>query len=464
MRAEGRSLGSRRTLKVGKEGRLGNLVTPGRVQRLQQALHAKAKEAPGYRFYSLYDKLYREDVLRYAYDCCRANGGAAGVDGETFEKVEAYGVDGWLGELAQEMKERSYKPEAVKRVYILKSNGKQRPLGIPSIKDRVIQMAAVVVLGPIFEADLEPEQYAYRAGRNALDAIREVHGLLNRGHQEVVDADLADYFGSLPHPELMKSIARRVVDKHVLHLIKSWLEASVEETDKRGRRKRTTQAKDQRRGSPQGSPVSPLLSNVYMRRFIRGWKRLGFGKRFGAKIVNYADDQVICCKRGQAGEALKAMRDLVEKLKLTINEEKTRISRIPEERFDFLGYTFGRCYSPKTGKAYIGTRPSKKSMKSLIESLREQTSNKQGWKDAARQVEEINRKLTGWANYFKLGQVSKAYRAIDAYTNVRLRRWFYRKHKEKTGIYKRYPSQYFYEDLGLVRLSAMTKDFPWAKA
>lgn len=225
--------------------------------------------------------------------------------------------------------------------------GRYRPLGIPTIKDRVVETAALLILEPIFEADLQPEQYAYRPKRNALDAVRQVHSLLNRGYREVIDADLGGYFDTIPHRELMKSVARRLSDGKMLRLIKGWLETPVEEHDERGHRRRTTRNKDTGRGSPQGSPISPLLANLYMRRFILGWKVLGHEQRLRAHIVNFADDFVICC-RGNAKEAMAAMRTMMAKLKLAVNEEKTRLCRIPDETFDFLGYTIGRCYSYQT--------------------------------------------------------------------------------------------------------------------
>ena len=210
-----------------------SLSTPEKVRKLQSALHAKAKGSPGYRFYALYDKMYREDILAFAYRCCKANGGAAGVDGQAFEDIESYGLRRWLGELTEELQKKTYHPEAVRRVWIPKPNGRQRPLSIPTVKDRMVQMAAVLVLEPIFEADLQPEQYAYRPGCSALDAIRRIHSLLNTGHTEVIDADVSGYFDSIPHTELMKSVARRVCDRHMLHLIKMWLQAPVEEIDDR---------------------------------------------------------------------------------------------------------------------------------------------------------------------------------------------------------------------------------------
>jgi len=445
----------------GEDRRLGNLVTPESVQKLQSALHAKAKGDPGYRFYLLYDKVYRRDILEHAYACCRANKGAAGVDGMDFGDIEAYGVERWLGELAEELRQKTYQPQPVRRVWIEKDNGKLRPLGIPTIRDRVAQTAAVLVLKPIFEADLQPEQHAYRADRNALDAVKQVHRLLNAGHREVIDADLSEYFDSIPHAELMKSVARRVSDPKMLHLIKMWLVVPVEETDERGRKKRTTQNRDRKRGIPQGAPISPLLANLYMRRFVLGWKRLGVAKRLKARIVNYADDLVILCK-SNAEEALAAMRRMMERLQLTVNETKTHICRVPEEHFDFLGYRFGQQYSERTGKTYLGTRPSKKSLKRLTLAISAQTHCRNGSMDAAELVHRLNRKLVGWANYFCLGSVSKDYRAIEAHTTQRLRQWLCRKHK--VAGRSRFPTEDLHRTLGLVHLPSRTKSFPWAYA
>ena len=443
---------------------MGNLRTPEKIQKLRMALYAKAKEEPEFRFHQLYDKIYRADTLSHAYACCRSNRGAPGADGTTFEDIEVYGREKWLGELAKELREKTYKPGAIRRVYIPKPNGKQRPLGIPNLKDRVCQTAAMIVLEPIFEADLPPEQYAYRSGKNAHMAVKEVHTLLNKGYLEVVDADLSGYFDTIPHADLMKSVGRRIVDKNVLHLIKQWLEAPVEEDDGRGGRKRTTANRDQRKGIPQGSPISPLLSNLYMRRFITGWRKFGYERMFGAKIVNYADDLVICCRSGNASKALSAMRHLMSLLKLTINEEKTRTCRIPEESFDFLGYTFGRLYSYQRRRFYIGTKPSKKSVKRMIESIRIQTGRNTHWLEAGEMVRHINRKLKGWADYFKLGAIGKAYGHIEMYTINRLRRWVCQKHKESGKGKKRYPYESIFKQLGLIQMSKIPQTLPWAKA
>ena len=439
-----------------------SLTTPSSVQKLQTALHAKAKESPDFRFYALYDKVYRRDVLAYAYERCKANGGAGGEDNQTFEDIDAYGAERWLDERTQELKSRTYQPQPVRRVYIPKPDGKQRPLGIPTIRDRVVQTAAVLVLEPIFEADLAAEQYAYRADRSALDAVQQVHKLINTGHGQIVDADLSSYFDSVPHAELLKSVARRIVDGAMLHLIKMWLEAPVEETDERGNKRRSTRNRDEGRGTPQGSPISPLLSNLYMRRFVLGWKKLGHEKRWKAYIVNYADDLVICCRAG-AQQALAEMRVLMSKLKLTVNENKTRVCHLPEEKFDFLGYTFGRCYSMRKGRVYLGTVPSKKRVQRICASISEETGRNKTTLDAKVVVKKLNQMLNGWANYFCLGPVSKAYRAVDQHTRKRLRQWLCIKHKVRWPGKKRFPTASFYQVLGLVSLTEQTASLPWAK-
>lgn len=435
-----------------------SLTTPASVQKLQTALHAKAKEAPNFRFYALYDKVHREDVLAFAFGCCKANGGAAGVDGQTFEGIEAYGAKRWLDELAKELKSRTYRPLPVRRVYIPKPDGRQRPLGVPAIRDRVAETAAVLVLEPIFEADLQPEQYAYRRDRSALDAVRHVHKLINTGHGEIVDADLSSYFDTLPHAELLKSVARRVVDGAMLHLIKMWLEAPVEETDEHGNKHRSTRNRDEGRGIPQGSPISPLLSNLYMRRFVLGWKKLGHEKRRKAYIVNYADDLVICC-RGKAEDALATMRDMMTKLKLERDEDAGLQAAGRKVRLSWV-HVWSLLFA-EDGRAYLGTTPSKKRVQRICEAISEMTKRKQTQQEAKILVGKL-RMMIGWANYFCLGPVSKPYRAVDQHARKRLRQWLCAKHQEKWPATKRFPEASLYQVFGLVCLPKRTASLPWA--
>jgi group II intron reverse transcriptase/maturase len=430
---------------------------------LRAALHAKAKASPNQRFHALYDKVYRSDVLAYAYVCCKANGGVAGVDGQTFVDIEAYGLNRWLGELAEELRVKTYRPDPVRRVWIPKPDGKQRPLGIPTIKDRVVQTAAMLVIDPIFEADLQPEQYAYRENRRALHAVTHVRNLLNCGYTQVVDADLSGYFDSIPHAELMRCLARRIVDGAMLHLLKMWLVAPVEEIDERGNKQRTTRNKDEGRGTPQGAPISPLLANVYMRRFVLGWKRLGHESRLSARIVNYADDFVICC-RGTAQEAMTAMRDMMAALKLTVNETKTQVRQVPAETFDFLGYTFGLHWTHRTRRKLLCAAPSRKRVVRVCERISAITGRKNSGLDPVGIVTELNHVLRGWAGYFCLGPVSDAYRKINAHVRYRFRKWWGAKHKTRKFGPCWYWSPWLEQTFGLLQLRWDPSRLPHANA
>jgi RNA-directed DNA polymerase len=437
-----------------------SLKTPEKVRKLQRALYVKAKEEPNYRFYLLYDKIYREDILEFAYRKCKANGGAPGVDGESFAAIEGYGRQRWLWELAEELREKRYRARAVRRQWIEKSGGGKRPLGIPTIRDRVVQMATVLVVGPIFEADLDPDQYGYRPRRSAQDAVRRVHGLLNRGYREVVDGDLKGYFDTIPHRELLQCVARRISDRQLLRLVKMWLKTPVRE-DPRGSDEGKPGGRKQ--GTPQGSPLSPLLANVYFRRLLVSWKRQGLERQLQAHIVNYADDFVICCRK-KAEEALQVVEAILQRMHVTLNAHKTRIARIPAGSFDFLGYTFGRCYAAQTGRPYIGTRVSQKAIISLCLAISEATQPRWLLLGEEDLVRMLNRKLNGWANYFQLGGVSKAYGAVDSHTRYRLRRWLRCKHQVRHQGKTRFPDEYLYDQLGLTRLERRTRDLPWAKA
>ena len=435
-----------------------------KVRKLQEALQAKAKGSPGYRFYLLYDKVYRCDVLAEAYQRCLANQGAPGVDGQTLDDIEKYGVEGWLDELAEQLRQRTYRPQAVWRVWIPKADGSQRPLGIPTVKDRVVQTAALLVLEPIFEADMQPEQFAYRPERGAWEAIQQTMALIRTGHKEIVDADLSGYFDSIPHRELMTSVARRISDRHVLQLIKMWLEAPVEEVDERGRRQQSYRNKNEGRGTPQGAPLSPLLANIYMRRFVLGWKVLGYARTLAAEIVNYADDFVICC-RSRADQAMAAMRNLMGRLGLTVNDRKTRICHVSGEAFRFLGYTIGPCYSQWTGERYLAPQPSRQAVQKLCRTISEKTSRRRTYLEPKFLVQGLHLHLTGWLNYFQLGQVSKAYRAVDHHVRYRLRRWLCAKHQIPWALaMTRFPNSVLYGTLGLLTLAQLRRRLREAKA
>jgi RNA-directed DNA polymerase len=439
-----------------------SLPPPESVGKLQTVLREKAKAAPSYRFYALYDKMYRPDVLGHAYERCRFNRGAAGVDGQTFEDIEEYGVGRWLGELAEELRAKTYQPAAVRRVWIPKADGKQRPLGIPTIRDRVVQMAFVLVVEPIFDEDLQPEQHAYRANHSGHAALSEVQGWLDRGYMEVVDADLSGYFDSIPHHELLKCVARRISDGRVLHLVKMWLEAAVEETDESGHVTRTTRNKDEGRGTPQGGVASPLLANLYMRRFVLGWKVGGHERRLQAHIVNYADDFVICCRPGKAAAAMSQMRQMMSLLKLTVNEKKTRQCSLPDEPFTFLGFTFGRQVSWKTGRAYVAPAPAEKKVLGICDKISEETRRRTTYRTAAEQVQRLNQILVGWGNYFRLGYVTGAWQVVQQHACRRLRRWLRVKHKRRAG-YQGPPDLRLYIDYGLVQLVVRIRRIPlWA--
>jgi RNA-directed DNA polymerase len=335
-----------------------SLETPDKIRNLQRKLYCKAKAEPAFRFYVLYDKICREDILHHAYALARANAGAPGVDGITFEQIDASGRGAWVAGLRDELVTKTYRSDPVRRVMIPKPGGGERPLGIPTIRDRVVQAAAKIVLEPIFEADFEDGAYGYRPRRSAVDAVKEVHRLVCRGYTDVVDADLSKYFDTIPHSDLLKSVARRIVDRNVLRLIKLWLRAPVEERDSNGKR-RVSGGKSNRRGTPQGGVVSPLLSVIYMNRFLKHWRLSGRREAFRAHVISYADDFVIL-SRGHAEEALTWTKAVMTKLGLTLNETKTSVKNARLESFDFLGYTLGPAVSQKgDGGIWARLRPRK---------------------------------------------------------------------------------------------------------
>jgi RNA-directed DNA polymerase len=426
-----------------------SLQTPEQVRTLQRKLYRKAKAEPAFRFYVLYDKIHRADILRHAYALARSNGGAPGVDGITFEKIEAAGLEEWLAALREDLVAKTYRPQPVRRVMIPKPGGGERPLGIPTIRDRVVQSAAKLVLEPIFEADFEDNAYGYRPGRSGADAIKEVHRLVCRGYTDVVDADLSAYFDTIPHRELMQSVARRIVDRHVLRLIKLWLKAPIEERAGDGQR-RMSGGKGSTRGTPQGGVASPLLSVIYMNRFLKHWRLTRRGEAFRAHVISYADDFVIL-SRGRAVEALAWTRAVMTKLGLMLNEAKTSVKDARRESFDFLGYTFGPHRYRKDGHWYLGASPSKTSVQRVKAKVGDLlvSGNKDPWPQVCHR---LNRLLLGWSAYFGYGTRMPAYRAVDNHVYDHVRAFLRKRHKVQGRGTTRFSDDRVFGEFGVLRL------------
>jgi RNA-directed DNA polymerase len=425
-----------------------SLETPIKIRMLQRKLYQKAKEEPNYRFYLLYDKMWREDILLHAYELAKANKGAPGVDGQSFEQIEPEGREKWLQGIRDDLRAKTYQPQAVRGVKIPKQGGGERPLGIPTIRDRVVQTAAKLLLEPIFEADFDPNAYGYRPKRSAQDAIQKVQDLIRTGYSDVVDADLSKYFDTIPHSELLQCVARRIVDRDMLHLIKMWLKVPVEEREEQGKG-RMSGGQQNTRGTPQGGVISPLLANLYMNRFLKYWRITGRGEAFHAAVIAYADDFVIL-SRGCAAEALSWTRTVMERIGLTLNEAKTSIRQARKEWFDFLGYTFGPHRSWK-GFWYQGASPSKKSVGRLRQKVGDLLcpQNTRPWTEVR---DELNRILVGWSNYFSCGSCVEAYRAVDHYVYERVRAFLRRRHKVPSRGATRFSHAVVYGELGVVQL------------
>jgi RNA-directed DNA polymerase len=426
-----------------------SLETPSKIRMLQRKLYLKAKAEPNYRFYLLYDKIYREDVLAHAYELAKSNQGAPGVDEQTFEQIESQGLKEWLNGIGKELRAKTYKPQPVRRVLIPKPGGGERPLGIPTIRDRVVQTAAKLILEPIFEADFDPDAYGYRPKRSAQDAIQKVHTLLCEGYTDVVDADLSKYFDTIPHRELMQCVARRIVDRDVLHLIKMWLKTPVEERDEHGN-KRMSGGKSSTCGTPQGGVASPMLANLYMNRFLKFWRISGRSEAFQARVINYADDFVIL-SRGHAAEAVDWTRKVMTRIGLTLNETKTSIKQARRQRFDFLGYTFGPHRYRKDGHWYLGASPSKKSVLRVKQKVGDllSPSNVGTWEGVR---DRLNQLLRGWSSYFSYGTRLPAYRAVDNHVYQRVRDFLRRRHGVKSRGTRRFSDAVVFGELGVLRL------------
>lgn len=433
-----------------------SLATPRDIRMLQQRLYFNAKAECDNRFYTLYDKVWRSDILNHAYRLVRANDGGAGVDGVTFDQIEAAGVDGWLADLQQDLRTRQYLPKPVRRVMIPKFGGGERPLGIPTIRDRVAQMAAKLVLEPIFEADFEPTVYGYRPGLSAGEAIKRVHQLLCQGYTDVVDADLSKYFDTIPHDALLNCVARRVADGTVLHLVKMWLKAPVEERTPEGQRKLSGGA-DTTRGTPQGGVISPLLANLYMNRMLKFWRQRDCGTRFQAEIISYADDFVIL-SRGHAAPALEWVKEYLGRVGLVLNEAKTSVRDAKKECFNFLGYSFGLHWYWKTGQAYTGASPSAKSVnriKQSVDAILKRNHNKPWGEIRCR----LNQTLRGWSAYYSYGSLWKSYKAVDHYVCQGVRQFLSRRHKLPSAGCRRFSWDRVFGELGIVELGRR-KDAP----
>jgi RNA-directed DNA polymerase len=426
------------------------LQTPESIRKLQRKLYLKAKAEPNCRFHQLYDKVWRDDILFHAWELALFNGGAPGVDGVTFDQIDAEGLEDWLMALQKELREKTYRPMPVRRVSIPKPGGGERPLGIPTIRDRVVQAAAKLVIEPIFEADFDDSAFGYRPRRSAGDAIRKVHGLLCQGFTEVVDADLSRYFDTIPHGPLMQSVARRIVDRHMLRLLKMWLQAPVEIKDTTTGKRRMTGGKQHKLGTPQGGVISPLLANLYMNRMLKYWRSTDRPRRFSAEIVAYADDFVIL-SRDRARDALEWTRKVTSKLGLALNEEKTSLRNARVESFDFLGYTFGPHYFRKTGHWYLGASPSRKSVQRFKGKVTEllDVRNKSPRGEVLRRLNQL---LIGWSGYFNYGTRLQAYRAVDHHVYDRVRHFFGKRHKVQTRATRVFSYEKVYGELGVVQL------------
>jgi len=433
------------------------LKTPEKIRELQRKLYRKAKQEKEYRFYLLHDKIYRMDILSHAYRLVRANRGAPGIDGETFDSIEERegGVEKYLEKIAGELKRKDYKPQAVRRVYIPKAAGGKRPLGIPVIRDRIVQIAVKIVIEPIFEADFQDNSYGFRPKRNAHQAVEDVNNHLLEGKTEVIDADISKYFDTIPHDKLMQLVAKRIVDKHILKLIKIWLRAPIVEEREDGKK----EYKRNDKGTPQGGVISPLLANIYLNVLDTLWVVKKVEERLGARLIRYADDCVILC-RGNTDRILKGVRRVFDSLGLKLNEEKTHVVDARRENFNFLGFSIGMRRGRKTGKMYPHTEPSKKALKHVRSAIKQLTTERYSATPTEGVIRRVNEAARGWVGYFRFGNCTKAMSYLRYYLGYRMRIYIRRKHHYHSLGYKSYPDRYYYDSLGLYEVPTKA---PWVQ-
>ncbi len=434
------------------------LKTPEKILELQRKLYRKAKQEKEYRFYLLYDKIYRLDILNHAYRLVKANRGAPGIDGETFERIEERegGAEKYLEEIAGELKRKEYKPQAVRRVYIPKAAGGKRPLGIPVIKDRVVQMAVKMVIEPIFEADFQDNSYGFRPKRSAHQAVDDVKDRLYEGKTDVIDADISKYFDNIPHDRLIQLVAKRIVDKQILKLIKLWLRAPIVEEREDGKK----EYKGNDKGTPQGGVISPLLANIYLNVLDTLWTVEKVQEKLGARLVRYADDCVILCK-GNTDRILKEVKMVLGGLGLTLNEEKTRVVDARRGSFNFLGFTIDRKSGRRTGRRYFHIEPSKKALKHIRAEIKKLTTERYSSVPTEDVIRKVNEVARGWVGYFRYGNCTKALADIKRYLIYRMRIYLRRKHHYRSFGYKAYPDRYYYDSLGLYEVPTKA---PWTQA
>ena len=438
------------------------LSTPATIRTLQRKLYRKAKSDAGVRFYALYDKVSRADILHHAYAVVRAHKGASGIDGRTCEGIDAEeGKDGFLRKLQAELQAKRYRAQPVRRVWIPKPNGRRRPLGIPTVKDRVVQMAVKLVIEPIFEADFCETSYGFRPHRSAHDAADAVANALRAGYGQVLDADLAHYFDSIPHAQLLAVVAERIADGAILGLVKQWLKAPVVEEAEDGTTRRRG-GKGTRTGTPQGGVISPLLANLYLHLVDRSWARREVGPRLRAKLVRYADDLVVLCA-GDVGPSRQVLRHMLGRLGLRLNEEKTKGVNAWTERFNFLGFSFGMKRARASGKAYPHVEPSPQSIQRVKTRVTRMTTRRLTPIPLSQVVDALNQYLRGWAGYFQYRNSSKALGRVKWHVEERLRAHLRKRHqlKSRGEGYAQFSTHLLYARYGLFKLPTIAG---WKKA